>query len=1117
MLNPIKLSGQKYVHACKIDAENVPKTFSKGLNREKTYLNLSRPLKMNQAKPNPSVQRKDYRTKMKSKENQNQRLVDILSTIFQLDRGDLDFGIYRIMNQRTTEIRVFLEEELLSQIDHCLSALSELEVDQIQSELATLILDAKRLGVDPCTSTAIEEKKDELKRADSDSKSRAEVFNHLATFFQRHYIDGDFMSLRRHRHQGGHSYMVPYNGEESFLHWTNADQYYVKTSEDYSSYVFVIEDANSVFRVEFEIVDAESEDDDSKQTSEKDRRFVLHDGEDRITIDDDAKRIRIRFNHRTLLEHEKEKWGRSGTRQQDRINETTILEIFNCVPENWRRVLATPFPTDSNPDRTVIEKHLTSYSAKNDFDYFIHKDLRSFLRQELDLYLKNEVLAIDDLSIGDENRLERSISKMRATKLVAEKIIDFLVSIEEFEKRVWLRKKFVTETNYCITIDKVPSDFYAEILENQDQVKEWEVLFGIETDIECQSNPEVVNANFPTSSLFDDHPLLVVDTAHFDRSFKERLIAVLTREANLEDQIDGTFVDGENFQALNLLGKRYRRIVDCIYIDPPYNTDRSPILYKNNYKRSSWLSLMYDRLEEARAMLTSAGVICCAIDDEEVAGLRFVLEKIMDRRLGVVVVRANPVGRKSEGQFTPKHEYALFYGNAGARPGPLEKTEKQLKRYPHIDNVGRYSWLSLIRTGTDSLKEESPSMYFPLYVSTDDQIRVPNMKYDKDRQEYEINDSPRMDELEIFPIVIEEDGTRIQKRWQRGGKKISENPDDYRVRRLKDDEEFPKPESNISIDFKARMDELAAPDSWWEQKKYASSNHGAKILKELFNEKNFDFPKSVNLVEDCIKASNGSENAVILDFFAGSGTTGHAVANLNRSDGGRRKVILIEVGKHFDTVLLPRMKKLCFSDSWERGNPKGQCGQSTLYKYIRLESFEDALNNLSIDQSPISESKLFLQNPKLAEDFMLHHSMEALFSDCVAEKCEVFPGPYTQSIESMRGGVRTLTEVDLPETFNYLLGLSVHARNSFGKILAISGVDYLQRHCLVIWREIAAVNDDEINAWFLSHRAGYRNLDCIFVNGDSTLNSQRRREDSWTVYPIEPLFRELMFESSSVS
>src|SRR5690606_13047626 len=160
-------------------------------------------------------------------------------------------------------------------------------------------------------------------------------------------------------------------------------------------------------------------------------------------------------------------------------------------------------------------------------------------------------------------------------------------------------------------------------------------------------------------------------------------------------------------------------------------------------------------------------------------------------------------------------------------------------------------------------------------------------------------------------------GKIIEKNWQRGHERVRRELDRgwYRVRKQED--------GSLSIDFKTYMDEQSLPTTWWDDKEYASSNYGALELKSLFGEQPFDFSKSTALVRDSILASGGRiEDSIILDYFAGSGTTGHAVINLNREDGGRRKFILVEMADYFDTVLLPRLKKVTFSPEWKDGKPK---------------------------------------------------------------------------------------------------------------------------------------------------------------------------------------------------
>ena len=156
------------------------------------------------------------------------------------------------------------------------------------------------------------------------------------------------------------------------------------------------------------------------------------------------------------------------------------------------------------------------------------------------------------------------------------------------------------------------------------------------------------------------------------------------------------------------------------------------------------------------------------------------------------------------------------------------------------------------------------------------------MEWDEQRSEYRILEQPREDEIVVWPDKYQ-DGEKVEKRWERGWERVSEEAGEYRVQR---NGNGPETEC-IGIHFMQRMDVESTPKTWWGDAKYASSNHGARVLKELFVDNPFDFPKSVALVEDCIRASGGGEaGARIIDFFAGSGATGHAVVNLNRGTAG---------------------------------------------------------------------------------------------------------------------------------------------------------------------------------------------------------------------------------------
>ena len=204
----------------------------------------------------------------------------------------------------------------------------------------------------------------------------------------------------------------------------------------------------------FEIAAADNEKNNVKEASGRQRRFVLARGAGAVAAE--AGGLIVRFEHRPLTEGEKKAWPGNGGSQQRRINEAAAERILRAAGEDWRAPLAAPAPTEADGARTVLAKHIERYTAKNSFDYFIHKDLGGFLRRELDLYLNTEVLNLDDLERGDAERLDRALARVRAVRRIGGKIIDFLAQLEDFQKRLWLKKKFVLKTHWCVTLDRVP-------------------------------------------------------------------------------------------------------------------------------------------------------------------------------------------------------------------------------------------------------------------------------------------------------------------------------------------------------------------------------------------------------------------------------------------------------------------------------------------------------------------------------------------------------------------------------------------------------------------------------------------------------------------------------------
>ena len=1023
------------------------------------------------------------------------RLKTLLREMFQLDRGDLDFGLYRIMNMKAGEIEAFLDRDLLPQVKTVLSGVADEERTRIEAELDSTIKQLMALKAPTEDNEKVCGLRVQLAEAKADADTEADAYGHLANFFARYYNEGDFMSLRRYSGGGRTTYLIPYDGEEVKLHWANADQYYIKTTENYAAYAFTVGKDEAECRVRFEIEAADNEKDNVKESEGKQRRFVLAEGKGAIMYDGDD--LVVRFEHRPLTEAEKRTWSSKGARQQDQINEVSAERVLDALKElgpDLRILLAAPAPTDANPGRSVLAKHIERYTAKNSFDYFIHKDLGGFLRRELDLYLKTEVLNLDDLALGDTERLRRALARMRAVRHVAEKIIAFLAQLEDFQKRLWLKKKFVLETQWCVTLDRVPEALYPEIAANEAQREEWVALFSIDeiTGDLCNGG---VGYKEPLSSAFlKANPHLMLDTRHFGADFKARLLAALSDAGPLDEQTDGLLVHSENFQALNLLQTRYAGQLQGIYIDPPYNTDATPITYKNGYRHSSWLSLIDGRISIARRIMSNDAILCITIDDFESHYLRAQLAASLPTYvlLGTAAIKNNPAGRTGTVGFSVCHEYALFYGQPEfARVGRLEHTEIQKARYSERDELGAFEWTNFRKHGgTNTYRTTRPRQFYPIYANEHGEIRIPHMEWNNDSRSWVILESPRLGEEEIFPI----DGSGRERIWDFTVGTTRENLEHLRVQK--------DSRGKTGIYRKWRLNkEGLLPQTIWDRSEYSATEYGTNLLTSLFGVAHkFSFPKSVYAVSDCLRAANlgRSSNGGVLDYFAGSGTTGHAVINLNREDGGKRKYILVEMGDHFDTVMRPRLKKVVYAPEWKQGKPVTRHkGMTQLIKYHRLESYEDTLDGLVF--TPPDGDLLARSSPALAEDYRLRYSLGAETATSPSLLGSDFTDPFAYTLTVVRDGVRREAPADLPETFNYLLGLRVESHRRIDGVLAIDGKNPQGQHCLILWRNLETMDNTTLENWFTNNRGRFpQSFDLVYVNGDHTLNAIRQPGEIWT-------------------
>jgi adenine-specific DNA-methyltransferase len=703
-----------------------------------------------------------------------EKLKTLLKELFQLDQPDLDFGLYRIMHAKSAEVTQFLDKDLLPQVEQAFGLYKTADKAELEKELAKAIEQAHSLGADPETLPKVKDLRNKLANDAVDVGGlESEVYDHLFTFFRRYYSEGDFLAKRVYKPG---VYAIPYEGEEVKLHWANRDQYYIKSSEYLRDYAFRLRpnDDKKPMRVHyFRLADAaEEEHGNVKPTEGKDRVFLLtapgESGRDFIAEEDGELVIRFEYRPATLADWPEDvRAGKTKPPTQKDLlalaeQRVLVLAVADAQLVPWIAELAKPHINASGDraDYTQLAAHLRRYTARNTFDYFIHKDLGAFLRRELDFYIKNEIMHLDDVENETAPRVEQYLSKIKVIRRIAGKLIDFLAQLEDFQKKLWLKKKFVVDTNYCITLDRIPEAFYPEIAANDAQREEWVLLFAIN---EIEHDMAEPGYSTPlTVDFLKANSTLIVDTQHFPPDFSSRLIEAMV---DLDQHADGLLIHSENFQALGLMQTRYRERVRCIYIDPPYNTDATPILYKNGYKSSSWTALMDDRVRASRSLLSADGVLVSAIDDEQQRELNFVLSEAFDNRLlGTICVRANPSGRPKQTGYSVSHEYLIFVGQSQESViGRLPPTDEQMARFSQKDDQGSFEWRNLRREGSNSDRAARRALYYPIYVSGQS-IRVPNMTWNENTEEWIVHEQPRSGETVVLPD--NEAGEQKTWRWE---------------------------------------------------------------------------------------------------------------------------------------------------------------------------------------------------------------------------------------------------------------------------------------------------------------------------------------------------------------
>lgn len=1009
-------------------------------------------------------------------------LVAKLREIFQIDRPDLDFGIYRILNTRAAEINAYLEQRLPEKVKAALAQGSAAQQEQVARELQEKEAQYHADGIEPGTVPKVRELREKLAQYQAGaSEHENAVFSHLLAFFARYYKDGDFISQRRYK---GDTYAIPYAGEEVMLHWANKDQYYTKSGENFANYSFKLDDGRTVH---FRLAAADTAKDNRKD-NDKERRFALIARKTVTRVDDQGDEVEEELlpveevdgvSGKELLVRFEYAPQPKGTRQDALVQKAVAAVLAEeAVRARWL-ALGRRAPTEKDPQRTLLEKHLSDYTTRNTADYFIHKDLGGFLRRELDFYIKNEAVHLDDIqTAGAFADIEKSLRMIQCFRAIALELIAFLAQLEGFQKRLWLKRKFVASSHYSITLDRLPETLYEDVISNPKQWARW-VQLGM------------LNASAkPSREVLKNNPHLPVETELYPPKFRH---AALSGIEDLDTQIDGLLIKGDNFQALRLLDLTYQDRIKCAYIDPPYNTGGDDFLYKDGFQSSSWLTLMENRLSAAKSLIASNGVIAISLDQCEIDNLGRVVQESLGRPLiQRVIWKKTDSPNEKDNAISTYHEYVSIYGANGSKTNlnQLNKPEI-LEAYPEKEIDGRrYRLRQARKNGASARREDRPSLFFP--VSAPDGTQVLPMAPEGWEGRWVMAEST-FNELSAKDLIV----------W----KERSYGWVPYYKEYAPDEPMTP---------YSSIWDDL-------DQNRQAKAEYTA-----LLGGIPFANPKPSSLIARVAKIAC-NDGDFLLDFFAGSGTSGSAVVRLWREDGLRRRFILIEQGAHFDNILLPRVLKTAYSEDWTDGAAGSTSKpKSHWIKIIRIEGYEDTLNNLQMPRSSARDD-LFSKLPKEAgEDFLVHYILDVESRDSLLSVRDFKkPFDYTLNISVDSAGAFERCEVDLVETFNYLIGLRVKqidAQIERG-FVTVTGALPSGETCLVLWRDCEKLDYEGITKLCdkLAINPADNEYDVVYINGDHnipTVLTQTAEEGGATrvlkLRQIEPEFLERMFSTEDV-
>ena len=627
-----------------------------------------------------------------------------------------------------------------------------------------------------------------------------------------------------------------------------------------------------------------------------------------------------------------------------------------------QRQIISKKPTQSELDE--LKKLFRAYKKQNEIDFFIHKDALGFLKEQFDLWMFSYLYKDSEF----QEWSAFAIKRLQMVKNLAYELIEFIAKFENELKAIWLKPKFAKNTQYVFSIDTILSKAYKDSPTLAEGARGrvdklgtlLECIFSdshFESQITEWKELNLVDEDFSKKDILQNekYKFLPLDTKHLS---KENKFALLNAFENLETLLNGELIKSDNFQALNTLMPKYQGKIDLIYIDPPYNTGNDDFIYADKFNHASWLSMMNNRLELSKNILNDKGSIFVSIDDNEQANLKLLMDSVFgdENFVSNIIWQKKKGGSQDSQNFAKEHEYILCYSKREWQIN--DETQRQSESdFCKVINGEKAKILKLEKWGAGSSREDAPSLYYS--------IKDPNGK-------------------NFYPIAP--NGTKG--RWR----KKPENLDSEHIYWQEDSKGRLTPYEVIYFDEVKDKEKIIKTRTIFTD--YGTTTDATKEILNLFNnQKVFDTTKPEKLLNRIAEIAS-KENSVVLDFFAGSGTTCAVALKLGR------KFLGVEMGEHFYKVALPRLKKVLAG--FASGISK-ECEfkGGGAFRYYELESYEEALLNCEyvLNQSVIASERSERGNPQET-------------NSCHTERSEVSKNKNANATNSLDSSLSTKAQND---------------------------------------------------------------------------------------------------------